>query len=237
VNLRSADAERPGDGAGGPKASGLLMVDGTLVMLVRNTGNSQLAWSKDRGRTWTWGAKWQTSFGCPAFLNFGRHYAGARDDYVYVYSPDGPSAYESADQLVLARAPKARFTDVDAYEYFVRLDEAGHPVWSRDIAQRGGVLRKPGECQRVDAVYNPGLKRYLLTMGFSHRGDWGLYDAPEPWGPWTKVWEGGAGWDLLGTHGYRLPAKWISDDGRTLGLVFSGVQENDAFCVRPMTIE
>ena len=29
---------------------------------------------------------------------------------------------------------------------------------------------------------------------------------------------------LAGAHGYRLPAKWISADGRTLHLVFSGLR-------------
>lgn len=54
VNLRSSTAEQRGDDAAGKKASGLLMVDGALYLLARNAGNSQLAWSSDRGKTWTW---------------------------------------------------------------------------------------------------------------------------------------------------------------------------------------
>src|SRR5689334_5765314 len=54
VNLRSPSAESKGDGKAGRKASGLLMVDGTLYMLARNVGNALLAWSTDRGATWTW---------------------------------------------------------------------------------------------------------------------------------------------------------------------------------------
>ena len=98
VNLRSATAERTGGGAGGPKVSGMLMVDGVLYMLVRNTANSQLAWSTDHGRTWTW-SEWNftTSFGYPTFLNFGKNYAGARDEFVYVYSQDSDSAYKECD--------------------------------------------------------------------------------------------------------------------------------------------
>ena len=92
-----------------------------------------------------------------------------------------------------------------------------------------------GRCQRADIVYNPGLKRYLLALGHNHQGGWGLYDAPEPWGPWTVAFQTG-NWGLGGTHGYRLPAKWISSDGRTMQLVFSGVKPNDAFCVREMVL-
>src|SRR5262249_53762574 len=78
VNLRSPSAEAKGDGKAGRKASGILMVDGVLYLLVRNVGNAQLGWSTDHGATWTW-ADWKftNSFGCPTFLNFGRNYAGA----------------------------------------------------------------------------------------------------------------------------------------------------------------
>ena len=54
TNLR-LDADLLGDGRHGHKASGMLMIDGVLYMLVRNAGNSQLSWSNDRGKTWKWG--------------------------------------------------------------------------------------------------------------------------------------------------------------------------------------
>ena len=90
----------------------MLMVDGVLYLWARNAGNAQLAWSDDHGQTWTW-ADWKftTGFGCPTFLNFGRNYAGARDEYVYVYSHDSDSAYQPADRMVLARVPKDRIRD------------------------------------------------------------------------------------------------------------------------------
>ncbi len=80
-NIRSPTVEMHGDGAIGKKASGMLMVDGVLYLLVRNAGNSQLAWSRDHGRTWTWSAwKFTKSFGCPTLLNFGRNYAARATD-------------------------------------------------------------------------------------------------------------------------------------------------------------
>jgi hypothetical protein len=84
----------------------------------------------DHGATWTW-CPWRftESFGCPTFLNFGRDYAGARDGSVYVVSPD--SAYIPAEGFVLARVPQAALRERAAYEFFVRLDGAGVPVWSR----------------------------------------------------------------------------------------------------------
>jgi CubicO group peptidase (beta-lactamase class C family) len=233
VNLRS-DGERTGNGAKSPKASGILMVDGVLYLWVRNVGNAQLWWSEDRGKTWTGGFKVESGFGSPAFLNFGRNYVGARDGYVYTYSQNGPSAYESDNGVTLARVPKDRIRERGAWEFFERLSDRGQPVWTADIAQSGTVFSYPANCERVDAVYDAGLKRYLLAVGYDHAGGWGLFDAPEPWGPWTTVLH--RQWDVAGTHGYRLPAKWISKDGLRLTLVFSGVKPNDAFCTRTLRL-
>ena len=235
ANLRSDSIERTGDGRNGPKASGILMVDGILYLWVRNTGNSQLVWSDDHGKTWTWGFKFHRSFGSPAFLNFGKNYAGARDGYVYTYSQDGPSAYQADDRIVLARVPTGKIRDRAAYEYFVNFDAKGTPVWSSEITERGGVFSFPGHCQRTDAIYDAGLKRYLLAVAYSHGGAWGLYDAPEPWGPWSTAFHTDD-WGLGGTHGYRFINKWLSPDGLSGWMVFSGVKlpaiTYDAFCVR-----
>jgi len=237
INLRSETAEKKGEGMHGQKASGLLMVDGVLYLLTRNASNAQLAWSKDHGQSWIW-ADWKftTSFGCPTFLNFGKNYAGARDEFVYVYSPDGPNAYEPANQWVLARVPKTRITEQAAYEYFQK--QGGEtPVWTQNIDQRGGVFRNPGNCYRSGITYNAGLKRYLwcqiLTtsthpQGPRFQGGFGIYDAPQPWGPWTTAFYT-TEWDVGPGETSSLPTKWMSADGRTVHLAFSG---DDYFSVR-----
>ena len=231
TNIRSATGETKGDGKKGGKASGMLMVEGVLYMWVRNRGNAQLAWSADHARTWEWGFKLEQSFGSPAFLNFGPNYAGAPDDYVYAYSQDGPSAYDIDDGVVLARCLRTRLRDRGAWEYF-----SGGEKWSRDIAARRPVFEYAGHCQRVDAAYHPVLKRYLLAVGYGHTGGWGIYDAPRPWGPWSVAFHT-QDWGLGQTHGYRIPTKWMSSDGRSMALVFSGVKPNDAFCVRQMQLD
>jgi CubicO group peptidase (beta-lactamase class C family) len=230
-NIRSQSGERSGDGRKGPKSSGMLMVDGLLYMWVRNTGNAELWWSPDHATTWRQAFRFTESFATPCFLNFGRNYAGARDNFVYAYSQDGPDAYQPDDQMILARAPKDRVRDRSAWEFY-----AGDS-WTQDIAACRPVLRFPRRCERSDAVYNPGLKRYLLAVGYGHTGGWGIFDASEPWGPWSIAFHTES-WGLpFATHGYRLPAKWISPDGRTMWLVFTGLKTYDAFCVRKMTLE
>ena len=238
TNILSPTGETLGDGARGRKASGMLMLDGILYMWARNAGNSQLAWSRDHGKAWTW-SDWKltTSFGCPTFLNFGKNYAGARDGFVYVYSFDSDSAYKPADRMVLARVPKDKLPERGAYEFFAKLDTDGAPAWSSDVRARGGVFEHPGRCYRSGITYNAGLKRYLwchtLPGGDTRfKGGFAVFDAPEPWGPWTTVFFTDE-WDVGPGETSSLPTKWMSADGKTVHLVFSG---DDCFSVRGGTL-
>jgi len=238
-NILSESGERLGDGPAGAKASGLLSLDGVLYMWVRNLGNSQLAWSTDHGATWEWGFKFETSFGSPTFLNAGRDHAGARDAYVYVFSQDGPSAYEPDDGVVLARVARDQIRDRSGYEFFAGTDDGGAPIWTSDIDERAHVLHFPGRCYRSDAVVHPTTRRTLLALAFGREGGWGIFDAPDPWGPWTTAFFT-LDWGVGRTHGYRLPSKWISPEGDELHVVFSGKKHDDvnydAFCVRRATL-
>ena len=78
-----------------------------------------------------------------------------------------------------------------------------------------------------------------MTVGYGHGKGWGIYDAPEPWGPWTVAFTT-RDWGQGETHGYRLPTSWIAGGGRRMHLVFSGRKwgtlQNDAFCVLGMGI-
>ena len=237
-NIRSETAETKGDGKRGRKASGMLCVDGVLYLLVRNAENSQLGWSADHGARWMW-ADWKftESFGCPTFLNFGKDYAGARDGFVYVYSQDSDSAYERDDHFVMARVPKEKIRERAAFEFFVKLDANGHPTWTKDVKERGAVFTNPGACYRSGISYNAGLKRYLwcqIGPGNDTRntGGFAIYDGPEPWGPWTTAFHTDQ-WDAGPGESNNLPTKWMSADGRTVHLVFSG---EDHFSVRKGTL-
>jgi hypothetical protein len=236
--FKPGTAEQRGDGAEGKKVSGLLMVDGVLYLLARNAGNSQLAWSADHGRTWTWSDwKFTDSFACPTFLNFGRNYAGARDDFVYVYSHDGNSAYRPADRMVLARVDRREIQRRESYEFFAGLDAAGQPTWTHSLDDRAAVFMYPGRCYRSTISYNAPLRRYLwcqILPGDDPRfaGGLGIYDAPEPWGPWTTAFFVET-WDVGPGETAGVPTKWIDADGLGLHLVFSG---NDCFSVRQATL-
>lgn len=244
-NVRSKDAEDLGDGRRGRKANGLLMVEGVLYMLRRNADQdghmTEIGWSDDHGVTWTF-ADWKfEALGAVTFLNFGRNYAGARDPYVYLYGHDRDTAYRAADRMILMRVPatKQRLMDRAAYAYFVGLDDSGRPSWTNDFARRGAVFTHPGRCRRSGISFNAPLRRYLWWHqdvrepeqdGEDTRfhSGLGVYDAPEPWGPWTCAYFREC-WDVGPGESGCFPTKWISADGRHAHLVFSG---NDYMSIR-----
>ncbi len=232
INIRSRSGETKGNGKAGKKASGMLMVDGVLFMWVRNAGNSQLAWSVDKGETWNWSDwKFTQSFGYPTFIEFGKNYTGARDGFVYVVSSDTNTAYVPADRLILARVPKHRIKERGAYEFCVDPNARPAPAWSPDLSKCGTIFDNPGRCYRCNVSFNAGLKRYLLCQAGADRNvnsGFGIFDAPEPWGPWTTITYQPR-WDVDPGESASFPTKWMSADGRMVHLVFSG---GDRFNVR-----
>jgi hypothetical protein len=145
---------------------------------------------------------------------------------------------------VLARVPKDQIQKRAAYEFFAGLDGTGQPRWTRDLAQRRAVFS--GDCYRSRITYNAPLHRYLLVqpvpavnsrdrtgkIDTRFNGGLAIYDAPEPWGPWTTVFFTDE-WDVGPGDSASFPSKWISPDGKTLHLVFSG---DDSFSIRQATL-
>ena len=116
----------------------------------------------------------------------------------------------------------------------LRGSERGGPTdVDADVAQRAAVFTHRGRCYRSGISYNAPLRRYLWAQTIPggdtrFEGGFGVYDAPQPWGPWTTVFFTES-WDVGPGETSSLPTKWISDDGRTIHLVFSG---DDHFSVR-----
>ena len=244
VNVRSR-AEQFGQGRAGKKGWGILCVEGVLYLWLGHADQkgamTQLAWSRDHAQSWTF-SDWQfDEFGMMGFVNFGQNYADAHDDFVYAYSHDDPRADIPADGFVLMRAAKGHLLQRQAWEFFVKLDANGDPIWTADIRQRGAVFQNRDACLRSAMTYAAPLKRYLwwqhipISDGEStDRGDtrfsggFAIYDAPQPWGPWTTAYFTSK-WDVGPGEHADFPTKWMSDDGSKMQLVFSG---DDSFSVR-----
>jgi hypothetical protein len=68
--------------------------------------------------------------------------------------------------------------------------------------------------------------------GQTHAGHFGLFDAPEPWGPWTTVaYESnfGEGHVEVSAFYWNFPTKWLSSNGRDFTLIFTGKNTNDSW--------
>ena len=243
------------------KTGGILFVDGTLYASINLQDgpwpnvNHVLAWSTDRGATWTH-ADWLFPKGVgnfqPAkFLNCGRDYTGLPahlDGFVYLYGPRQAARAGEERELFLARVPKRKLQERAAYQFFEGFDKDGKPRWTSDAAQMQPVFTDSNGVTPGTVVYDPGIKRFLLTSFHTGPGQLGVFDAPEPWGPWTTVAYDET-WGGMGATGEGLtcefPQKWMSTDGLTLWSVFSvygegakqGIQAHDRFNLVKATLK
>ncbi len=242
------------------KSYGMISVSGTLYMWVGmfRTDNDQfdkarIAISTDHGASWkfsNWAFTRKEGIMMPTVCNFGRDYNGAKDEYLYVYlirfqSYEGPDDYpdkvdwlnvQKPGMIDLARVHKDSIMSRSAYGFYAG-DVNGKPVWTGDIMDRKPVFENPagvGWC--INVIFNQGLSRYLLTTEHTetHRGNIGIFDAPEPWGPWTTVlyeknW--GDGYIAPNTFYWNFSNKWTCNDGTEFSFVFTGRKENDSFNV------
>ncbi|MBU1191598.1 MAG: DUF4185 domain-containing protein [Gammaproteobacteria bacterium] len=243
-------------GGCGGKSVGILAVDGELYLLRAGSSSNSSAFqrtelfkSTDKGKSWSatgviWANKDFTGsdgFFSPSFLQFGKDYAGARDEFVYIYAPEETiSVDEDAwnvqvpGKIALIRVPKVSMTDKNTYEYFTGLDVGGNALWASDINSRAPVFEDPvNGVMRTSVSYNPGLGRYLLITQQVNRfrnSDFhiGVYEAPDPWGPWQTVLFGNA--ELTGpglntgskSVYWNFSNKWLSPDGKNFVMVYTG---------------
>jgi len=206
------------------------------------------------------------AFALLTVLQMGKNYTHNTDGFVYVYAPNG-SKEGVMNQLALFRVSKDHILDRSAYEFYAGRDGTGRALWSRRIEDRGIVHTFPSGWVNTDfhpyawrpsVVYYPPTDEYLLAnwgMGCSPDGMWfgkpsylGFWTAPQPWGPWTLVYE-----DTVWTPGGdtqarcyqpQISPKWISPDGRSSWMVWTDFQEVEgkgrpfyAFNVQQVAVE
>lgn len=235
------DAENPAQFNG--KSYGIISIEGILYMWRSprqssyNYDEARLAYSTDHGATWTlndWAFYKADDLILPTILNFGQDYAGARDNYVYSYAPRYQGATSLAVQVPglvdLMRVPKTQILERSGYEFFAGMVD-GQPTWTTELTQRQPVFEDAnGVGWNLSASHNAGLNRYLLMTEHEQTGygNLGIFDAPEPWGPWTTV-AYYDDWLNSRTFFWNFSNKWLSADGRDFWMVFSGVSSFDSW--------
>lgn len=232
------------------KPTGMLCINSTLYLAFQNLDSvafnsapaASVAKSTDYGNTWTWdssgpmfgGAGKATLFTTIFFLDYGKNSANAIDGYVYAYGLD--NNWRSQQMLYLGRVPASSIQTRSAWQFFFGTDSSGNPLWTSDITQKKPVLTDSRllypamfgtDCPAQEAViaqggvvYDKPLARYIFSSWSCSTHE--IYDAPQPWGPWSHVLSNDFGplrtLYNRGQYGTSIPSKFISADGKTLML-------------------
>ena len=245
------DAANPATFEG--KSYGILAVAGVLYMWVGpgsgvdSFAEARLASSTDSGATWQradWAFGEDTGLAMPTFLQFGRDYAGARDEFVYAYfirrrNPGEKLTIQRPGSIHLGRVPRDRILRRESWEFHAGT-RLGIVDWTRDPDRKRAVFRDVngvGWCASV--VHQPAAGRYILFTEHlaSFRGNLGIFEAPEPWGPWRTVVyerEWGAPHVPAKAFFWTLAPKWSR--GPDVTIVFTGIEELDAWASVPAQI-
>lgn len=245
------------DGNYNRKPTGMACVDGDLYLAVQDLRTdfnevpaASISKSTDGGKTWTWDESApmfdEHVFTTVFFLDYGKDYENAPDDYVYAYGLDGnwrdsfDNSVADPTDVYLGRVPKVSIQDRSAWEFFSGLD-AVEPQWTTEIDDRVAVLHDDrllypeaggGTATTVGAsnlsvisqgsvVYNEPLDRYIYTSWTELTFE--FYESPTPWGPFELFVSkdfGAYPWSLEshGGYGTTIPSKFISEDGREMWL-------------------
>ena len=246
----------------GKPGGGLLCMSGTLHLFITKQGTwdqCNLWTSADHGLTWkdagvVFKEKDTKLFANAYLVQYGRDYTGIparHEPYVYWHAQKTADTNSSLAQnnkdMLLARLPKDKLADRATFEFFSGTAES--PAWSPKLTDARPVFHDPkGVNWQIHCVYDAGLQRYLLLL--KHRyGEksldslgFGLFEAPEPWGPRHTVYYTDRMGDFIpGMQmgiSFTFPTKWISGDGRELWMVFSGRPSNpcDSFNLVKLTL-
>ncbi len=188
------------------------------------------------------------------FVKAGRANDAARDDFIYIYSPEGAQAHK----LLLARVHKNKIGVRAEWRYF-KAYKNGEPLWTSDIEARGTIHTFPEKnldgCYfgwyswLPSVVWNPGLELYIMVNGgtcaghgmtdsdkdyydawmHTRSGSLGLWYSKNPYGPWKRFYYSDD-WTVDDpknlTYQPKLSPKWIADDGKEMILIWSDAMKN-----------
>ena len=150
-----------------------------------------------------------SSFATAQFISYGQDdgpasTADGGNKYVYAISTDG-YVYDGSS-MILGRVPRSEIGKLAAADWQFYTGQPGgdgqSPAdWSGNPGDAQPILTAAHQLSESSVQYIPGLKQYVMTdsyypfarsWGYSSNGGgvsqttWVFYEAPHPWGPWTK---------------------------------------------------
>lgn len=190
------------------------------------------------------------------FVQSGQNNTAAKDDFIYIYSPEGAFA----NKLCLARVNKNKLEFRNEWQYFKKYNSNRKPQWTKDISKRGYVYEYPEKNENGNyfgwyswlpsVVWNEGLGLYIMVNGGTYAGHemtnsdkdyydhWmhtktgslGFWYSKNAYGPWTQFFYTDywiADDDKNLTYQPKLSPKWISKDGKKMILIWSDAMKNE----------
>lgn len=184
---------------------------------------------------------YDVKIGTPHFVDFGKNMQYAPDGKAYLVahgssyndgrSPFYHNSWITGDEVFLIRVTPHpdSINHMPAYEYFAGYAPNKKPVWTRDFKKIKALLSWRNNMGCVTITYNPGLKRYLMcvTDGGNTCSKMSTYilESEQITGPWKLV----TYMKDFGEQAYfvNIPSKFISADGKTCWLLYSGNYATD----------
>jgi hypothetical protein len=149
-----------------------------------------------------------SSFATPEFINYGQDddpasTADGGDQYVYAISNDG-FAYDGS-YMILGRVPRGKIGDLNAADWQFYTGPPGgsgsNPGnWSSNVRAATHIISAPHQLSQSGVQHISALHEYIMTdfyypfnaqwpkQGITAHTTWSFYQAPHPWGPWTKFY-------------------------------------------------
>ena len=210
----------------------LFAIDNTLYVVTTAVTSAlmKISYSTDLGQSWTsagWTWDMVTGFNASGIASFGMGYAGARDTYVYMYG----GKRGDKKNLYLARVPKTELMTQGSWEYFT--GTAASPAWgtwanatsihydANRVGESGSLIYSHVAAK---VQYFPAIAKYIMTVNGGQIQQLRIYDAPEPWGPWTTVYYNDLWGDYGATNGlyYNIIPKFTNGTDTEFWMTFSG---------------
>jgi Concanavalin A-like lectin/glucanases superfamily/Domain of unknown function (DUF4185) len=231
----AADADFGGTIAQRGVPDGLTAVVNDLYAWVTNRDASPndtiLVKSTDAGHTWTeasWSFTHNTGDFAPTnFVQFadGQHGQPTNVDG-YLYIPGG--IVGDVTKVYLARVPKASIMTQADWQWFTTTDP-NTPTWgtwanAQPIFTDGAAPGNGGPSGGGTMQYLPTLRRYIFIHLFGTVQNMHVFDAPNPWGPWTTVYYNDT-WGSYGTSGglfNTILPKFLTGGDKNFWMTFSG---------------
>ncbi len=206
--------------------------------------------SKDYGRSWTpcphtpdkplfgedglWGHP--VKIGAPHFIDFGKNMEHSPDGkaYLVAHGADvddpkprfGNANWVTGDQIYLLRVLPSveNMNDASKYEFYGGKSEKGQTIWTSDFQEIKPLLAWNNNMGCVTVTYNASLKKYFMcvTDGRDAVSQMNTYilESDKLTGEWKLI----TYMESFGEQAYfvNIPSKFISRDGKTFWLCYSG---------------